>query len=128
MKKQILVILFIILSSGGAKADMTLSLYEELRSSNDPETKAILQLFLEATFTGIQTTVIRYEADGYPMAFCPPEEKIFTIDELYGFLDSEVAAAKAIRGVPYLGDEPVSFVMLNALQTLFPCESYRRKN
>lgn len=120
-------LLILVLGTGGAKADMTVSLYQELRHNNQPEAKEIMQLFLEATYTAIQTTVVRYDGDGYPMAYCPPEGKTFAIQDLYDFVDSEIAAAKGIRQVPYVGHESISFVMLNALQAIFPCDSYRKR-
>lgn len=110
-----------------AHADLTIDLYKELRKSHRNDEKEILQLFVEATYTAMQTTIVRYNGDGYPMAFCPPENKLFTINDIYGFIDSEIAAAKAIRGLPYIGNESVSFVLLNALQAVYPCKSYIRK-
>jgi len=115
------------IGSGTAMADMNVSLYQQLRGAQDSETKAVLKLFIEGTYTALLTTSLRYDSDGYPMAFCPPGSEYLAVDDLYGLIDKEIVTAKGTRPQPYTGTEPIALILLNGLQAVYPCESYKRK-
>lgn len=112
-------------SLGTATADMTLADYKGLRSSQDQQQRMILQLYIAASFSAIQTTVVRYEADGYPKVFCPPGDKRFTANDLYPMIDQEVADTGSAEDTEYDGTEPVEFALLNALQSAYSCGDYK---
>jgi len=109
---------------GSATADMTVADYRSLRPGQDQQQRMILQLYIEASYSAIQTTIVRYEADGYPKAYCPAGNKLFTIDELYSMIDEEVVVNGGPEKNGYGGSEPVEFALLNALQSAFPCQAY----
>ena len=106
-----------------AIADMTLKDYRDFRFAPSAREKAISQLYLEATYMGIQTTAVRYHRDGYPMSYCVPPDQLLTIEDLYELIDQELAELPETRSDEYLEDDPISIVLLNALQETYPCDT-----
>lgn len=124
MKKLLVMALFIFaFSVSESEAVLDVSLYREFRSSSDPETKQALQLYVEATYLAIQTVSIQNEFHGYPKVFCPPPDKLFTIDDVYGLLDRELE--KPAMLMPGNDIQEIAYVMFLALQSSYPCEGHK---
>jgi len=120
MKKIFLVLLFGVLFSGNAYADLMMGEYIENRSSNNKEMHKVMDISIKLIEEGIAMANIELDYTKRKKLYCQPETLAFNSQNIASFLEHQIQKFK--DNGRSIDKYPVAMVLMQHLRETFPCK------